>query len=67
MDLCKNPEFRHLHGFTSAVGVDVGPIVPLFTFAKMSLHSDILVTPLEQYSPTYIGYDPPWSEKTRDK
>ncbi|SGZ30568.1 BQ5605_C048g12411 [Microbotryum silenes-dioicae] len=40
---------------------------PLFTFAKTNIHSDILVTPLEQYSDTYIGYDPDWEKKEYNK
>lgn len=56
-----------IHGFTSAPGTDPGPLVPLFTFAKTNIHSDILVTPLEQYSDTYIGYDPDWEKKDHNK
>lgn len=67
MDLCNHPEFRALHGFTSNIGVNLGPIVPLFTFAKMGIHSDLLVTPLEQYSSSYMGYDPPWHDKSQSK
>ncbi|KPV74647.1 glycosyltransferase family 90 protein [Rhodotorula graminis WP1] len=48
-------------------GTDPGPLVPLFTFAKTNVHSDILVTPLEQYSDSYIGYDPDWDKKSNDK
>lgn len=48
-------------------GVPIGPLVPLFTFAKTSLHADILVTPLEQYSEKYIGYDPPWELKSENR
>lgn len=48
-------------------GVPLGPLVPLFTFAKTRLQADILVTPLEQYSETYVGYDPPWEAKSRNK
>lgn len=67
MDLCQHPEHRQLHGFTAGEGVGLGPIVPLFTFAKMQMHTDVLITPLEQYSDTYIGFDPPWNEKTKNK
>jgi len=48
-------------------GVPLGPLVPLFTFAKTRLHSDILSTPLEQYEEHYIGYDPPWEGKSQNK
>ncbi|GAA5975950.1 hypothetical protein JCM11641_002847 [Rhodosporidiobolus odoratus] len=67
MDICQHPEIMPLHGFTSTVGTDPGPLVPLFTFAKTNIHSDILVTPLEQYSDTYIGYDPDWEKKENNK
>ena len=67
MDICQHPEQMHLHGFTSAPGTNLANLVPLFTFAKTNLHSDILATPLEQYSDTYIGFDPEWAEKKNNK
>lgn len=67
LDICQHPEIMPLHGFTSAPGTDAGPLVPLFTFAKTNIHSDVLVTPLEQYSDTYIGYDPDWNKKEFNK
>lgn len=66
-DLCQHPEFRKLHGHTMQQGVPLSGLVPLFTFAKTRLHADILVTPLEQYSPSYLGYDPPWDRKPENK
>jgi hypothetical protein len=56
-----------LHGFTMSRGTNIEPLVPLFTFAKTTAQADILVTPLEQYSSTYIGYDPDWKLKTKNK
>ncbi|KNE93907.1 hypothetical protein PSTG_12710 [Puccinia striiformis f. sp. tritici PST-78] len=67
MQICDHPEFIPLHGFTSASGTDNVELVPLFTFAKTTTQSDILVTPLEQYSDTYIGKEPDWSSKKKDK
>lgn len=67
MDICQHPEIMPKHGFTSAPGTNPGPLVPLFTFAKTNIHSDVLVTPLEQYSPSYIGFDPDWSKKPHNK
>lgn len=67
MDVCQHPEQMHLHGFTSAAGTNLANLVPLFTFAKTNIHADVLATPLEQYSSTYIGYDPEWEEKTINK
>ncbi|GAA5882446.1 hypothetical protein JCM16303_001739 [Sporobolomyces ruberrimus] len=66
-DVCHHPEFRKLHGHTMGQGVPLGPLVPLFTFAKTKLQSDILSTPLEQYEEHYIGYDPPWEGKSQNK
>lgn len=66
-DLCNHPEMRKLHGHTMQQGVPLSPLVPLFTFAKTKLHADILVTPLEQYSSTYLGYDAPWDQKAYNK
>lgn len=67
MDLCQHPEGRKLHGHTMQQGVPLGPLVPLLTFAKTRLHADILATPLEQYSETYTGYEPPWDQKSHNK
>ncbi|GAA5979776.1 hypothetical protein JCM5350_002045 [Sporobolomyces pararoseus] len=66
-DVCHHPEFRNLHGHTMGQGVPLGPLVPLFTFAKTRLQSDILSTPLEQYEEHYVGYDPPWEGKSNNK
>jgi hypothetical protein len=67
MDICQHPENMPLHGFTTSLGTDIGELVPLFTFAKTVVHSDILATPLEQYSPTYTGDDPDWADKPINK
>lgn len=66
-DICAHPEFRQLHGHTVVTGTGLTPIVPLFAFAKMPTHSDMLATPLEQYSDSYIGYDPPWESKPNNR
>lgn len=44
----------------------MGPLYPLFTWAKTAVHSDILVTPLEQYY-LPVGPDPEWDEKRFNK
>lgn len=67
MDICAHPEIMPIHGFTTTPGTNAGPLVPLFTFAKTNIHSDVLVTPLEQYSDTYIGYDPDFAKKRNNK
>ncbi|BGP48291.1 hypothetical protein JCM10450v2_004163 [Rhodotorula kratochvilovae] len=66
-DLCLHPEARKLHGHTMQQGVPLGPLVPLFTFAKTKLHSDILTTPIEQWEAHYVGYEPPWEGKSMNK
>ena len=51
-------------GFTSWAGKRPERLQPLFSFAKMAMYSDVLMTPLEQYfnklEPTD---DPPWEKK----
>lgn len=53
-------------GFTAWPGMRPHVIQPLFSFAKMSLHSDILLTPLEQYWDTE-PWDPEWDSKPNNK
>jgi hypothetical protein len=48
-------------------GVPLGPLVPLFAFAKTRLHADILAVPIEQWEAHYVGYEPPWEGKTMNK
>jgi hypothetical protein len=67
MDICLHPEARALHGLSATKGTGLGPLVPLFAFAKMSTHADILATPLEQYWDSYEGYDPVWELKTQNR
>lgn len=67
MDLCQHPEARKLHGHTMTQGVPLGPLVPLFAFAKTRLHSDILAVPIEQWEAHYVGYEPSWEGKTMNK
>lgn len=67
MDVCLHPENRAFHGYTATAGTSLGELLPLFTFAKTNVHSDILATPLEQYASEYTGRDPVWSEKPFNK
>lgn len=53
-------------GFTSWPGMRPQILRPLFSFAKTSLHSDILLTPLEQYWDKE-PWDPSWEEKKYNK
>jgi hypothetical protein len=66
-DVCQHPYIKAMHGHTQTQGTEVTPLVPLFAWAKMGTHSDILVTPLEQYWDSYIGDDPDWSRKSHSK
>ncbi|ORY89461.1 hypothetical protein BCR35DRAFT_350444 [Leucosporidium creatinivorum] len=62
MDMCENPEWQYLHGFTSWPGARPQILKPLFSFAKTTMHSDMLLTPLEQYW-DYEQWDPVWEKK----
>ena len=66
MDLCKNPEWQYLHGFTSWAGPRPRSLQPLFSFAKTTMHSDLLCVPLEQFVNTPSS-DPEWQDKKFDK
>ncbi|KAK4054449.1 hypothetical protein OIV83_000943 [Microbotryomycetes sp. JL201] len=66
MNMCENPEWQYLHGFTSWAGMRPQLLRPLFSFAKMTLHSDILLTPLEQFW-DYEQWDPQWEDKPNNK
>lgn len=56
-DLCEHPDFKNMHGHTVVNGTNLTPLLPLFSWAKMPTHSDILVTPLEQYWDQYdVGH-----------
>ncbi|GAA6028212.1 hypothetical protein JCM8097_006919 [Rhodosporidiobolus ruineniae] len=66
MDMCENPEWQYLHGFTSWPGMRPQTLRPLFSFAKTPMHSDILLTPLEQYW-DHEPWDPKWEDKPNDK
>lgn len=67
VDICAHPEFKHLHGYTETSSLGLTPLVPLFTWAKTNMQSDILVTPLEQYDDDYKVYDPPFEYKLKNK
>ncbi|BGP16485.1 hypothetical protein JCM10213_001178 [Rhodosporidiobolus nylandii] len=66
MNMCENPEWQYLHGFTSWPGMRPQTLRPLFSFAKTTMHSDILLTPLEQYW-DHEPWDPTWEDKKYDK
>ncbi|BGP24738.1 glycosyltransferase family 90 protein [Rhodotorula toruloides] len=66
MNMCENPEWQYLHGFTSWPGMRPQTLRPLFSFAKMSVHSDLLLTPLEQYW-DIEPWDPKWEDKPNNK
>ncbi|KAJ8294104.1 Beta-1,2-xylosyltransferase 1 [Rhodotorula toruloides] len=66
MNMCENPEWQYLHGFTSWPGMRPQTLRPLFSFAKMSVHSDLLLTPLEQYW-DIEPWDPKWEDKPHNK
>ncbi|WVF69132.1 hypothetical protein IAT40_003906 [Kwoniella sp. CBS 6097] len=71
-DLCQNPYLIPLHGLTlEAHGHDSHPrphtqLLPLFSLAKTSINSDILITPLDQFHDN-PGRDPVWEDKDSSK
>jgi len=65
-DPCKHPNLASQHGFFLWNGPHMGLLYPLLTWAKTALHSDILVTPLEQYHMP-VGPDPEWDDKRHNK
>ncbi|WWC70900.1 uncharacterized protein I206_104852 [Kwoniella pini CBS 10737] len=71
-DPCQNPYLIPVHGLTlEPHGHDSLPkphtqLLPLFSLAKTSINSDILVTPTDQFD-FAIGKDPVWEEKDNDK
>ncbi|KAG0147160.1 hypothetical protein CROQUDRAFT_722443 [Cronartium quercuum f. sp. fusiforme G11] len=67
MDVCTDPERIDLHGATASGVSPPQPLVPLFAFSKTSLHADILITPLEQYSNDYPGKETPWEQRPYQK
>lgn len=66
MDVCNHPENQPIHGFTAWPGPRPGLLYPLFSFTSSSLHSDLLIPPLEQFDHG-VGPDPPWGRKRIDK
>lgn len=60
------PRSRFFTGFTAWPGTRPQVLRPLFSFAKTSLHSDILLTPLEQYW-DHEPWDPAWEAKKENK
>merc|ERR1711939_1096234 len=66
MDLCAHPERQPIHGFHAWEGPRPGLLYPIFTFTTSSLHSDLLVPPLEQYD-SPVGPDLDWDQKPLNK
>ncbi|ORX37296.1 glycosyl transferase family 90-domain-containing protein [Kockovaella imperatae] len=71
-DICQNPYLVPLHGLTiehHAATSHPRPhthLLPLFSLAKTSINSDILITPLDQFFDK-PGHDPKWERKKSSK
>ncbi|AAW42848.2 CAP1-related [Cryptococcus deneoformans JEC21] len=71
-DLCQNPYLIPLHGLTIEPHEPYShprphtQLLPLFSLAKTSINSDILVTPLDQFHDP-PGNDPEWENKPSSK
>ncbi|GAA6051318.1 hypothetical protein NBRC10513_000329 [Rhodotorula toruloides] len=66
MDLCTHPDWQLIHGFTAWPGPRPGILYPLFVSTTTSMHSDLLVPPIDQYDRPK-GNDPAWEEKKYNK
>lgn len=66
MDLCSHPDWQLIHGFTAWPGPRPGILYPLFVSTTTSMHSDLLVPPIDQYDRPK-GNDPAWEDKKYDK
>ncbi|TKA58044.1 hypothetical protein B0A53_00446 [Rhodotorula sp. CCFEE 5036] len=66
MDLCYHPENQLLHGFSAWSGPRPGILYPLFVSTSTSLHSDMLISPVDQWDHT-IQTDPAWEDKEHNK
>ncbi|GAA5862713.1 hypothetical protein JCM8547_003522 [Rhodosporidiobolus lusitaniae] len=66
MDTCQHPERQLIHGFTSWPGPRSGLLYPIFVSTTTSMHSDLLIPPLDQYD-RRLGNDPPWEFKKYDQ
>ncbi|KAK4685681.1 hypothetical protein P7C73_g4466, partial [Tremellales sp. Uapishka_1] len=71
-DLCQNPYLVPLHGLTLEPHTPEShprphtQLLPLFSLAKTSINSDILITPLDQFRDP-PGKDPKWEDKSSSK
>ncbi|BGP40488.1 Protein O-glucosyltransferase 2 [Rhodotorula kratochvilovae] len=66
MDLCTHPETQLIHGFTAWSGPRPGLLYPLFVSTMTSMHSDLLIPPIDQYDRP-LGRDPVWEDKKHNK
>ena len=64
--MCRHPNIAGQHSAFLWNGPHVDYLYPLFAWAKTTLHSDLLVTPLEQFN-YQLGRDPSWQAKKFNK
>ncbi|GAA5925337.1 uncharacterized protein JCM15063_004996 [Sporobolomyces koalae] len=67
MSLCDHPELKDLNGFTSWSGPRPYLLYPMFSFAKTSVHADLLVPSISNDYYTPVGKDPTWEGKRHNK
>ncbi|KAJ6261438.1 Beta-1,2-xylosyltransferase [Drechslerella dactyloides] len=70
LDVCRHPEYQHMHGFFNSPTTlpAVRSLIPLFSGAALSTMSDIITPGLDYIAPGYLGdsktFDAiPYSEK----
>ncbi|KAL7425261.1 hypothetical protein Q5752_000949 [Cryptotrichosporon argae] len=64
MDVCAHPELIAEHGVLSGKTPRVGPLVPLFSLSKTTLHADVLGAPTEHWVADLPLVD--WDARTHD-
>ncbi|GAA5950283.1 hypothetical protein JCM21900_001101 [Sporobolomyces salmonicolor] len=67
VDLCEHPELRELNGVTSWSGPRPYLLYPIFSFAKTSVHADLLVPSISNDFYTEVGRDPTWEQKKHNR
>jgi hypothetical protein len=64
MDPCEHPELVPLHSVFASKSPTVGPLMPIFSLSKTTMHADILGVPTEQVETN--GELIPWEQRNQD-
>lgn len=64
MDPCLHPDLIPIHSAFASKSPVVGPLIPVFSLSKTTMHADILGVPTEQVEVN--GELIPWEQRTQD-